>query len=422
MKKPSDSPPAAPDPQLREKIIGLGEHSFKKSYYPELMLRVAELERFRALLDQSNDAVYLLSLPSGRIIDANDLACRHLGVSPGRMRELTHRDFLGARSSEQLEEMIRTGVEKSTFTATLCGRHEIPVEVTMKVVVLGSDAFAVLVARDITERLQAAAAMKRLTTAVEQAANAIVVTEPDGTVVYVNPAFDLFTGYPSGSWRGRNLREVLATGPDADQFPDIRRLGNAFTGWRGNIEYVRGDGLTYQAEVSISPVRDDSGAITSLVVIARDITLEVRLEKQVRQRQRMEALGALAGGIAHDFNNILIPILACSELIRPHLPADSRAQEYLENVVGAAERARDLIRQIRAFSHNDPPQLRAVPCDDSSRRSSRCSRPLLRPESRLSMSFRPRKTPFSRIRASSSRSCSTCAPMRCRPWRLRVAA
>jgi len=102
--------------------------------------------------------------------------------------------------------------------------------------------------------------------------------------------------------------------------------------------------------VSASPVCAQDGKMVSIVYIARDVTELKVLEGQLRQAQKMEAIGTLAGGIAHDFNNILTPVLGYSEIIAGDLPADSPLVELARDILEAGKRARDLVKQILSFS------------------------------------------------------------------------
>lgn len=152
---------------LREKLIGLGEQSMRKTYYPELQQRLAELERFRALLDQSNDAIFLIRLPSLHIADINDSACRLLGYSRKELLTIAVQELT---SKTSLEAMIQLGKnrefskrEKVTLITTLNRKegNSIPVEASIRVAAFEDGIYVVAVARDITERQQAEAELER---------------------------------------------------------------------------------------------------------------------------------------------------------------------------------------------------------------------------------------------------------------------
>ncbi len=148
---------------LREKVIGLGERSTQKSYYPELQQRLAQLERFRALLDQANDAIFLLQVPSGRLIDVNESACRQLRATRERLLASTIDDLIPAVAWQQIRSfsMHKQAMENGAETITTVLQKEdgekedgetFPTEMTVQSVELEEDTYAIVVARDITER------------------------------------------------------------------------------------------------------------------------------------------------------------------------------------------------------------------------------------------------------------------------------
>lgn len=163
MKGPSD-PRENWDAQ-REKIIGLGERSVRKTYYPELQQKLDELERFRALLDQSNDCIFLLHVPSCRFIDVNESACRQLGCSREEIIAGPWDRFFPAEAVARARELLSTGLEQGwdrdtiTTRMLMCSGGELPVEVTIRLVTFNKELYGVAVARDITERLRAEQAL-----------------------------------------------------------------------------------------------------------------------------------------------------------------------------------------------------------------------------------------------------------------------
>ncbi len=200
----------------------------------------------------------------------------------------------------------------------------------------------------------------RLATAVEQAAEAIVVTDPSWHIQYVNPAFERITGYTRDEAVGAHIRLLRSDQQPASLFQEIEAHVSEGSPWSGHLVNRRKDGALYEEECTISPVRDERGRIVNYVAVKRDVSNEVRLEKQVRQSQKLEALGTLAGGIAHDFNNVLTPILGYTEMAVDDLPPGSRVRESLTRVLSAAERARDLVKQILAFSRRGEQERHSI--------------------------------------------------------------
>ncbi len=120
--------------------------------------------------------------------------------------------------------------------------------------------------------------------------------------------------------------------------------------WTGRIKRRRKDGVIIETETSVGPIVDDTGNVVNQVGVCRDITDELHLEAELRQAQKMEALGTLSGGIAHDFNNILAAIIGFTEMAVEDAPKNSLLERSMKNVLKAGLRGRDLIKQIMAFS------------------------------------------------------------------------
>jgi len=203
---------------------------------------------------------------------------------------------------------------------------------------------------DITERKRAEEELVRLATIVEQAAEDIMVTDAEGVIQYVNPAFERITGYSKEEAVGQKPR-ILRSGLHDGAFYEVmwRSIG-AGTVWTGNITNKRKDGAFFEEAATISPVKDGDGRVIGYASIKRDITKRLRLEAQLRQAQKMEAIGTLAGGIAHDFNNLLCAMLGYAELAMGAVPEGSKVHRDLTEVLSAGRRASQLIHQILAFS------------------------------------------------------------------------
>jgi PAS domain S-box-containing protein len=216
------------------------------------------------------------------------------------------------------------------------------------------------VARDITLRKQTEAELQLLATAVEQVAESIIVVDPKGNIQYVNPAFEQTTGYTREEIIGQSSAILESSGHDnkfSRQIWNTLRCGES---WAGRFTNRKKDGTLYQTEATISPILDTSGTIISLVSVQRDISEEIKLETQLRQAQKMEAIGTLAGGIAHDFNNILTAIIGNAQLLQLGIDAKNLARKKLDNILKASHRAKDLVMQILAFSRQTEKERQPV--------------------------------------------------------------
>ena len=205
---------------------------------------------------------------------------------------------------------------------------------------------------------------RRLVTAIEQAAEMVFVVDGDERVVYANPAFEAITGYAVSEVMGRPWSRFQAPAVGRDPDDELRRTLARGGVWAGQLELERRGGESLLVEGTISPVRDAEGQVTNYVAVQRDVTNEVHLEMQLRQAQKMEAIGTLAGGIAHDFNNLLAAILGFSNLALRRLTEGSKEEGYIQDVCQAGERAKDLVEQILTFSRRREAERRDVRVQD----------------------------------------------------------
>ncbi len=204
-------------------------------------------------------------------------------------------------------------------------------------------------------------------TALNAAANAVGITDRDGRIIWVNPAFSRLTGYSAAEAVGSSFR-LLRSGVH-DQ-PFYERLWSTILAgrvWQGEVVNRRKDGSLYPEEAAITPVLDSAGAITHFIAIKQDISARKQAEDAIRQSedrlrqaQKREATARLAGGVAHHFNNLLAAVLGRVSLARESLPVDSRTRHHLDKAVEASEKAADLARQMLAYSGRGHFQIRSL--------------------------------------------------------------
>lgn len=346
--------------RLRERIVGLGEQSIRKSYYPELQRRIANLEQFRLMLDQSSDAVFLLSVPSGRILECNETACREFDQSRDALRTQTIFDLVAASAggivralfSESEEGKHRSETFLSVFAAAKA--KGFPIEVSLKTVKLGQMLLAVADVRNISARLNAEKELRmseeRYRTLFEDSRDAIYIISPSGDFVDINQAGVEMLGY-------RTKKDVLRLNMDRDvcATPEEQiRVADQFSasGYLKDFEVLfrKQNGEQMTVLLTSSVMHDEGGTITGYRGIMRDITDHKRLEQQLLQAQKMEAVGRLTAGIAHDFNNILTAILGYATMFELKITEDTVMKHYIRNLVMSAERAAALIKHLLSFS------------------------------------------------------------------------
>ena len=214
------------------------------------------------------------------------------------------------------------------------------------------------------ERTFAQDSLRKLSRAVEQSADTVMVTNREGVIEYVNPAFEALTGHSSQEVIGKTPR-ILKSG---EQSPEIYEelwktilSGNTY---RKILVNRKKNGELYYVEENISPMRDAAGAITHFISNGRDLTDRLRIEAQLLQAQKMDAIGRLAGGVAHDFNNLLTIIMSYSELAQDSAVRGSALERKLQEIISAARRAAQLTRQLLAFGRKQPQALRVLELND----------------------------------------------------------
>jgi PAS domain S-box-containing protein len=210
------------------------------------------------------------------------------------------------------------------------------------------------VAEDITERKQIDETRARLAAIVESSEDAIVGKSIDGIVTNWNAGATKVFGFSAEEMVGHSLVRLLPP----DRMDEEDRILNRIR--RGEIvEYLetvrkRKDGRLIDVSITVSPIKDGAGKVIGASKIARDITERNNLEQQLRQSQKMEAVGQLTGGIAHDFNNLLGVVLGNLDLLERLVVGNEPAIQRVKNAQKAAMRGADLSRRMLAFSSRQP--------------------------------------------------------------------
>jgi two-component system cell cycle sensor histidine kinase/response regulator CckA len=210
------------------------------------------------------------------------------------------------------------------------------------------------------EQQSAEHSLRKLSRAVEQSADMIMITDLHGIIEYVNPAFEILTGYHRDEMCGKTPRILKSGEQGVEIYQGIWKTILAGKAYRGILTNRKKNGELYYVEESICPVRDAGGQITHFISNGRDLTERLRLEAQVLQSQKMDAIGNLAGGVAHDFNNLLTIITSYAELALDTVPRDSPLESKIQEILLAARRAAELTRQLLAFSRKQPQALRVA--------------------------------------------------------------
>jgi len=271
---------------------------------------------------------------------------------------------------------------------------EFPVEISLSPVETADGTMVLSVIRDISDRKHIEEELRRvneeldrrksrelrdsqnrLALIVDSSQDAIIGKTLDGIVTHWNKGAEHMYGYTAQEMIGRPI-SVLAPKEREDEIPAI--LQKIRNGQR--VEYFESVRVTKEkrsvhVSISVSPIYDPDGKVVGASSIARNITAQKKIEDQLRQSQKMEAVGRLAGGVAHDFNNLLGIVTACTELLRSR--ADSASVEYLDNIREAAKRGASLTRQLLAFSRKQQVQTQVLDLNERLREVNKLLHPLM---------------------------------------------
>jgi PAS domain S-box-containing protein len=184
--------------------------------------------------------------------------------------------------------------------------------------------------------------------------------DTDGNIQYVNPAFEAITGYSRSEVFSQNITLLDSGHHDPSFFKQMWDCLKRGEIWRGRFINKRKDHSLYESEATISPVKNPAGEIIHYVSVQRDITREVQLEKQLRQAQKMEAIGTLAGGIAHDFNNLLLGIQGNISLSLLDLESESPLFSNLKKIEQYVQSGVELTRQLLGFARGGKYEVQLI--------------------------------------------------------------
>ena len=306
-------------------------------------------ERFRILSDGAFEGVVISK--DGLILDFNEVFCKMSGYT---LEELVGRDIQDIVAPEFKHiamEHVLSGSEEAYESAFVSkDGHLVPVQAKGKTIPYEGGTARIASVRDISAARRAEEVQRRLATAIEQAAEAVLITDSEGIIHYINPAVERITGFRSEELLGKTPRVFKSGEHDTAfyrQLWDTIKAGNI---WSGQFINRSKDGRLYYEDATISPVKDASGQIVNFVAVKRDITEHLELSKQLLQAQKMEAVGTLAGGVAHDFNNILQVALGYSELILGDEGLPQRYKADLQKINESARRGADLVQRLLTFS------------------------------------------------------------------------
>jgi len=348
------------------------------------------LETLRHFVDHLEEGVYVTSA-EGDLLDANPALLGIFGVaSLDELRRYRVQELWvePARRAEELTILQREGRVRD-FEIQL-RRPGGDVRTVLDSCIATEDAesgrtlcFGILV--DVTERRRTVQRLSLQSTAMEAVANAICITDSQGRIEWVNPAFTRLTGYGEAEALGRHTRILRSGVMPPSLYADLWRTVLSGRVWRGEMANRRKDGTLYDEEMTITPVPGPDGAPGHFVAIKEDVTERHRMEERLRDAQRLEAVGRLAGGVAHDFNNLLQAMLGVSDLLRSGALSPEEIGDHLDELEELFHRGGQLTRQLLLFSRREQPKVEACDLNTVVRDTAKLLRRLLRENVELRM-------------------------------------
>lgn len=336
---------SSPIETLQGTVVGVAVRDITQRKEAEEALRQSE-ERYRTLFENAPVGIYRTT-PDGRVLAANPALVRMLGFSSFEemaAANLNSDNYGPEYPRGQFIEKIEKqgGVAGLEFVWHQKDGAPLLIRENARCIrdESGNTLYYEGTVEDITERKRAEAENTRLVTAIEQSAEAVVITNTQGVIEYVNPAFTRATGYSRDEVLGRNPR-ILKSGKHDAAFYE-RLWSTILKGqlWQGEVINQRKDGTFYTEQMSIAPVRGAKGEVTHFIATKQDITERKILEGQLQQAAKIEAVGRLAGGVAHDFNNLLTIINGYAELLQDELASDETLSGYVKEIHGSGNAPR----------------------------------------------------------------------------------
>ena len=334
----------------------------------EEALRASE-ERFFKVFQSNPIPMTIATLDEGRLIDINESALALSGYSREELIGRTSVDIgLWAYPEERdrlIAELRETGLLRDGLAHFRTKSGSVaPALWSADRIRLGKDELLLTTIHDISQQVEAREKLRQSEETyrllAENVTDVIWTAALDLAFTYVSPSSERVFGWSASDWMTRRL-ETFLTPASIETAQRLLReeIGRAGAGSRvvtTELEFYRKDGSAGWYEVSSQVIRDDDGTPLSLIGVTRDIAerknaekQNALLEQQLRQAQKMEAVGTLAGGIAHDFNNILFAVIGYAELCLEE-EQDGELRWNLSQILSACNRAKTLVSQILAFS------------------------------------------------------------------------
>src|SRR5579862_247103 len=320
-------------------------------------------EKYRNLINTANDGILVIDAQTRVILEANNKAGEMLGIPDGKLVGMPESGLYPSGEGERARE----GEPRTLLSSNIAGAARsqelqlqradgtvVPVEVNVSPTELNGRRAVLGIFRDIRDRLQAAAVLRRsedrFSYLIQNLSDVITVVAVDGTMLYHSPSIERVAGYRPSELLGKSLLSLIHPEDEPAVRAALERVTlKVGTATPPEFRFRHKDGSWVWLESVDNNLLNDV-AVGGIVVTSRDVTGRRGLEEQVRQSQKMEAVGRLAGGIAHDFNNLLMVIRGYAEIVLQEDDSSPAVRKSVETIVRTTESAASLTRQLLSFS------------------------------------------------------------------------
>jgi len=320
-------------------------------------------EKLRGLYDLSPIGIALTSM-DGQYIDYNQAFQNICGYPKEELNKLDYWALTPKKyESEELKQLesLQKHRKYGPYEKEYIRKDGTPIPIRLNgMLVTGKDSKEYIwsLVEDISESKAAEDKLRKLSRAIEQAGESVIITDKQGTIEYVNSSFTKITGYLAEEVLGKNPRVLKSGNQNPEYYTRLWKTITSGKVWQRAIVDRRKDGTQYPALMTISPILNEGGEVTHYVSVQQDMTAHATLEEKFRQAQKMEALGILVGGIAHDFNNMLAGMTGNLYLAKKKVENLPDVIEKLDNTLKLSFRAAEMIKNLLVFARKDTVQMK----------------------------------------------------------------
>lgn len=311
-----------------------------------------EIKELQNIINSAEDEIYVLNGSDFRITFANRKALQNLKYSEEKLKCMSMNDIM----TEVMPVGFMSGWDKIRTRKTFYTRMKrgdgtvYPAEAVFQSVKTEGKTAILGIIHDITEKESAKQQAMILNKAIDASASAVIITDNDYKIFYVNKAYCAITGKSRSSAIGGDILDTIVENMKKNDFK--RALENCSGGqsWVGEYNRLGKDGDEYIVLGSVSPVLNEKSELQNIVIVEEDITERLRIKSQLMHAQKMETVGELTSGIAHDFTNMLTAIGGFASIMKRKMEPESSFYMYVDKIVELTIRAKSLTQNLLTFS------------------------------------------------------------------------